>query len=106
MKVGGVQTWKTWLGFLRSVEPDLELVDATAEMEDDGRIHLRGRWRAGGRTADYTASAWYRVRGGRITEIWTKSDNYTFILGPSMEQWYGKYLATVRAGWWKRGGAH
>lgn len=102
LKVKGTGTWRTWLGFLRSVAPDLELVDATAEMEDDGRIALRGRWESGGRRSGYEAAAWYRVRDGRITGIWTKSDNYTFVLGPVMEKWYGKYVASLRAGWWKQ----
>lgn len=103
LKVRGTKTWRTWLGFLRS-QPgmsDLELVDTRTAMEADGTIALHGKWRAGGRESD-EVSAWYKVRDGRIVEIWTKSANYTFMLGPVMNTPAGKLVASARAGWWSR----
>jgi hypothetical protein len=111
IKVKGVGTWRTWLGYLRSRADDLELIDAEVVLESDGRLALTGRWRmggasgaggAGGRTSESVAAAWYKVRNGRIVEIWTKSSNYTFVLGPMMAKWYGKYAASAGAGLWKR----
>jgi len=54
--------------------------------ESDGRLRLDARWRsdAPARPRSDPAAAWYRVADGRIAEIWTKADNYTFILGPGL----------------------
>ena len=82
----GVQTWKTWVSFLRDQPgtPGLALVEFDVATETDGRVRLDARWRsdAPARPLSEPAAAWYRVEGGRIAEIWTKPDNYTFILGP------------------------
>jgi flavin-dependent dehydrogenase len=105
IKVKGVGAWRTWLGYLRSRADDLELIDAEVVLESDGRLALTGRWRRGGpggETSESVAAAWYKVRNGRIVEIWTKSSNYTFVLGPMMAKWYGKYAASAGAGLWKR----
>lgn len=103
IRVNGTRTWKTWLTFLRArpQTPGLELVDAATRLEPDGRITLTARWRAGGRTSE-PVDATYRVRGGRIQEIWTKSSNYAFILGRVMNTRLGPYAASVQAGLHKR----
>lgn len=101
LTVRGTKTWKTWLSYLRSRPgmEDLELVDTSVATDADGRIVLHGRWRAGGRESEgVEPSAMYRVRAGRIVEIWTKSDNYTFVLGPAMTKPWGKYVASLQAG--------
>ncbi|HEV7887072.1 MAG TPA: nuclear transport factor 2 family protein, partial [Acidimicrobiales bacterium] len=100
--VRGRKTWRTWLGHLRSRAPSLELADAAAAMGSDGRITLRGHWSDHRRAAPEEATAAYRVKDGRITEIWTTSDNYTFVFGPMMKRPYGKYVASLQAGLWAR----
>jgi flavin-dependent dehydrogenase len=97
--VTGTRTWKTWLTFLRDHPrtPGLELVDATTKLEADGRITLTARWRSGGRMSEPVDAA-YRVKDGRIVEIWTKSGNYAFTLGRVMNTRLGPYAASVQAG--------
>jgi hypothetical protein len=92
----GVQTWKTWLAFLRAQPgtPGLELFDVDVATEADGRVRLDARWRSGVRVSA-SAAAWYRVQDGRVVEIWTKASNYTFILGPRTTAW--RALAKVAA---------
>lgn len=102
LTVRGVKTWRTWLGYLRSRADDLELIDPAVTLDADGRLGLTGRWQTGGRTSESVAAAHYKVRNGRIVEIWTTSSNYTFVLGPMMAKWYGKYAASAGAGLWKR----
>jgi flavin-dependent dehydrogenase len=104
IKVKGTKTWKTWLGSLRDRKgmDDLELVEPRCVLEADGRITLLGRWQAGGRSSD-EVSATYRVSDGRVVEIWTKSANYVFILGPMMAKPWGKFVASAQAGLWARG---
>ncbi|MEY2431183.1 MAG: hypothetical protein QOC92_908, partial [Acidimicrobiaceae bacterium] len=78
----GSKVWQEWLRLLRSRPnmADLELIDTQPYVLGDGRVLLTGRWRAGSSSSE-EGSATYRVKDGRITEIWTSRTNYDFILG-------------------------
>lgn len=85
-----ISTWMTWLRFIRSRPrvKDLNLIERRVVVKGD-RIHLSGRW-SGYINGEYKESdeeggAVYRVKEGKIVEIWTTRTNYPFMFGNMMK---------------------
>jgi hypothetical protein len=86
----GIDVWYKWMHLLRTWGRigDLRIaeIDAQSDASDPSLVHVSGRWIGRGRkgmaAARQAAAAQYRVRDGRITEIWTQRSNYEFVFGP------------------------
>lgn len=79
-------TWINWVEYLRccggvsGLRAEFEHV----ECRSDGTVLLRGRWvgqRDGSPVSSTLSDVTYRVRGGRIVELWTSPANYTLMFG-------------------------
>lgn len=81
----GIGTWAAWVEFIRSRGvDDLEPVVERVTAEPDGRVTVHGRFRgrkAGRVVEGGEGGATYRIRDGRIVEIWTRRENYELIFG-------------------------
>ncbi len=81
----GIGTWAAWVEFIRSrgvdeLEPVVERV--TAGLGGTVTAHGRFRGRSAGRVVEGgEGAATYRIRDGRIVEIWTGRRNYELVFG-------------------------
>jgi hypothetical protein len=100
----GINTWANWLAYVRTRSlvgpPDLETDRLVTN--DDGTVTAYGRWK-GRRDGEPVLStevwARYRVREGKIVEIWTTRTNYVFVLGPLIRTRAGLLLVMLRVFW-------
>lgn len=82
--------WMQWVRFINS-RRSVRLLDTVQEeivVHADERVTASGKWkglRKGEVIFSAPISATYKVEQGKIVEIWTKPDNYTFMLGPLMQ---------------------
>lgn len=81
-RFSGIETWKTWIGFLRSIPWISEIEVIPNHMRVDGDwIVVSANWhgiRRGRRGVSNECVASYKVSRGYITEIRTKGVNYAF----------------------------
>lgn len=101
-------TWKRWVRFMhaRGAVHDLGTSLDEIRKHADGTVTAIGRWsglRNGRREFSEACSARYRIRDGRLQEIWTSRRNYTFPLGSAMRSRLGLLLTWLRVSWWSRG---
>jgi hypothetical protein len=101
----GINTWANWLRYIRTrsrvAELDLQVDRLVAN--DDGTISAYGRWKALDRgTQIFSKEVWarYRVRNGKVIEIWTTRTNYVFMLGPIMRSRVGLMLIMLHVYFW------
>jgi hypothetical protein len=107
IKFHGINTWANWIRFIRTRGDldGLELVVDRLVTNDDGTITAFGNWKAHKNGEEIVSNelwARYRIRNGRIVEIWTTRTNYVFMLGPIMSSRTGQLMYMVHMYFWGR----
>lgn len=95
--------WVRAIGYMRHRVPDLGVTLDRIEAQPDGTLIAHGRWTGtigGEHRVSEPCAPRYRVTEGRIAEIWTHPDNYTFPLGPHISTTWGGLLTWVRMRAW------
>lgn len=104
--VHGVDAWMRWVRYIRSrgvedLEPEIDRMIPSP----DGTITAVGRLRGKRRGRFVIAgegSATYRVKDGRITEIWTSRENYELIFGRLVHHPWSWLLVLIHLAVWSR----
>jgi hypothetical protein len=101
----GPDAWMDWVEFIRSrgVE-NVHVVVERFETEADEIITAYGGLVAGpeGTAALRGGSARYRVKDGRIAEIWTSRSNYEVVFGRKVHRPLSWMLVLLRMAIWRR----
>jgi len=101
----GPDAWVDWVEFIRSrgVE-NVKVVVERFETGADGIITAYGGLTAGpeGRSVSRGGNARYRVKDGRIAEIWTSRSNYEVVFGRTVHRLLSWMLVLLRMALWRR----
>jgi SnoaL-like domain len=101
----GPDAWTDWVEFIRSrgVE-NVKVVVERFETGADGIITAYGGLTAGpeGSAVPRGGSARYRVKDGRIAEIWTSRSNYEAVFGRTVHRPLSWMLVLLRMALWRR----
>ena len=101
----GPDAWVDWVRFIRSrgVE-NVRVVVERLETGADGIITAYGGLTAGpvGRSVPRGGNARYRVKDGRIAEIWTSRSNYEVVFGSKVHRPLSWMLVLLWMALWRR----
>ena len=101
--VRGTGLWFDWLEFIRAhAKGDLRVEVDRIVTESDGRISAFGWLRTADGRTQQPNQATYRVRGGRIIEVWTSRANYEMIFGAKVRHRLTWLLVLVKMAVWRR----
>jgi hypothetical protein len=100
-----IEGWKIWWHFMKEKGRISNVSGGCSEMKEnaDGTYTLVGNWRGelDGKVVFEPISASYRIRDGKIVEIWTKPMNYTFFF-PIMRYRVGVAIIFLYLLLWRR----
>ena len=101
----GPDAWVDWVGFIRSRGvKNVQAVVERLETGADGIITAYGGLTAGpeGIAVPRGGTARYRVKDGRVAEIWTSRTNYEVIFGPKVHHPLSWTFVLLRMAIWRR----
>ena len=103
--VTGTRVWADWLGFLLSKSEGSVTVDLHRMVTNaDGSVTAFGGLRPTGSplSSRQEHRAIYRVKDGRIAEIWTTRGNYEMIFGPKVRHPVRWLFVLLEMAVWRR----
>ena len=101
--VRGTDVWFDWLEFIRSrARSELRVEVDRIVTHPDGRISAFGWLTTADRRTRQENHAVYRLKGGRITEVWTTRDNYAMIFGAKVRHRLTWLLVLLEMAVWRR----
>jgi hypothetical protein len=102
----GDSGWRIWTTFIRSRRRCRDLaIDVHGSAVEGDRVRLDAAWTAevrGRPERSAVCSAWYRIEGDRVVEVWTTRHNYEFIVGRIIRPRAGWYLVLAYVFVWSR----
>ena len=102
----GIETWETWIRFLRSRRRFSQVEAISNRMSvDNDRIVVSASWQGvikGRRVVSNECEAIYKMSGGHISQIQTKRVNYAFFFGNGIK-YHVVFIAILCYVWvWKK----